>query len=128
MSFTHAKSKSITTSTGQVSKSNNYSAECQIEIDVAIADSETDYEVNIALDVSQVVSFFIVSDQAITLETNDGTTPDDTLSLVADKVYDWDSDSYDNFKLTTDVTNFYFTNASGSTANVQIRVLVDPTP
>ena len=128
MSFTHSKQTSLTTPTGQVSATaETFTAEKSVEIDVTVADAETDYEVDIDIDVSQVKSFLIISDKAITLETNNGTTPDDTLVLVANKPYDWDANSYDTFKLTTDVTSFFFTNASGADADVKIRLLIDPT-
>jgi hypothetical protein len=129
MSFTHSKSFNLTTASGQVTGgSRSVTGEMSIEADVAILDSATDDEVDMTLDVTQVSSFFIISDQDITLETNNGTTPDNTLALKANKEYNWDAASYDTFKLTVDVTDFFFTNASGSTANVKIRILIDATP
>ena len=59
---------------------------------------------------------------------SDGSTPADTITLVANLAYVWDTDSYDTFQLGTDVTAFYFTNASGSTATVYCYAVVDPSP
>jgi hypothetical protein len=93
-----------------------------------IADNATDYEIVVAIDVSAVKSFYVVSDQAITIETNNGTTPDDTLNLAAGIPYVWTTDMLDSFLLGTDVTSIFVTNASGATATLHLRCLQDATP
>jgi len=99
-----------------------------VTIDEPIADSETDYLIALTLDVSQIKAIYLESDQDITLETNDGSTPDDTISLSADVPQEWsESDGAALRPLATDVTALYVTNASGSTANLKARFLVDPT-
>ena len=128
MAFSHSHTKSVSTTDGQVSKTTTVSASQQIAIDEAIADSITDDDIIMSLDFSACVSFYIVSDQDVTVETNDGTTPDDTLALLADIPYIWHTGCYDTFLITADVTVLYITNASGSTANISIRALIDATP
>lgn len=128
MSFSALIQQSVATGGVSIEKSKTYSAASRVSLDETIADSETDKQVTVAIDVSAVKAFYIVSDQDITLETNDGTTPDDTLSLVADVPYVWTTDSYDTFKLSADVTAFFFTNSSGSAANVKMECVLDPTP
>lgn len=98
------------------------------EISESIANSQTDADIVVAIDVSAVKAFYIRSSQDVTVETNDGSSPDDTLSLLANRPYIWDEDDYDSFLLTADVTVLYITNASGSTADIEIRVLQDATP
>lgn len=94
-----------------------------------IADSETDKQVTANIDVSALKSLYILSDQDMTLETNSGSTPDDTIALKANKPVVWESSSgYFSNPLTADVTALFFTNASGSAANLKIRTLEDPTP
>jgi len=101
---------------------------------VALIDGETvvtastDYEINFDLDVSACKSFYLESDQNVTFETNDGTTPADTIALLANKPYVWHVDSYDAFLLGTDVTSVFITNASGSTATIYCVALFDATP
>lgn len=97
-------------------------------IDESVADSSTDYEITLTLDVSAVKAFFLNSDQAVTFETNDGTTPANTISLAADIPYVWYTGKYDSFLLTTDVTSIFITNASGSAATVNLWALIDATP
>ena len=112
----------------KVISSNTYSAEAGPPLDVDIADSETDKNVAWSVDVSQLQAIIIQSDQDITIETNNGSAPDDTLVLAAGVPYIWSTDSLDTNLLTTDVTSLYVTNASGATANLQIECVLDATP
>ena len=95
---------------------------------VTVPDSSTDLLVNMAIDVSQLQLLYIVSDQDVTLETNDGTTPTDTINLLANKPYIWKVGSYFANLLTADVTAFYFTNSSGAVATVDVEGVEDATP
>ncbi len=94
----------------------------------AVADAQTDKQITLSLDVSAVQAFYLVSDQAVTIETNNGSAPDDTLVLVANVPYRWTTDSYDTFKFTTDITALFVTNASGAAAAISLEAVVDPTP
>lgn len=104
------------------------SASGSIEIEETIADSSTDEEIAFALDVSACEMFFIVSSRDVTVETNDGSSADDTLALKAGEPYVWHSTSLDSFLLTQDVTSLFVTNASGSSATIIVEALYDPTP
>lgn len=128
MSFSHTLTEKITTDGHSVEKSNTYTGGLQVSLSEAVADSETDYEIVVTMDVSEIESVMIVSDQDVTLETNSGDTPDDTLSLVAGVPYVWTSDSYHVCLLTTDITSIFITNASGSEATLKIEAVIDPTP
>lgn len=118
----------ISALSGSISNSLSFSGSSATEVSESIPTASTDADIVIAIDVSAVKAFFIVSSAAITVETNDGSSPDDTLTLVAGQPYIWHTGSYDSFLLTADVTVLYITNASGSTADIEIRVLQDATP
>lgn len=96
-------------------------------INETIADSSTDAEVAFTLDVSQCKSFFMVSDRTVTVETNDGSTPPDTIVLTAGEPYYWCDGMQSAFKLATDVTALFVTNSSGGDATLVIEALYDPT-
>lgn len=129
MLFTHTITQAVSCLSGQVSAgSKQYSAASVLEFDESVAASATDFLVNIAFPVANVKSFFLLADKDILLETNNSGAPVNTLSLKANIAYYWNTDSYDTFKLTTDVTKFYFTNAGGTAVVVKCRVLLDPTP
>lgn len=129
MSYIHTVQLGISAHGTTISETQrNYTNEGGAGFDVSVPDSSTDMQVDIAFDVSQVVAFTILSSQNVTLETNNGAAPADTISLVAGVAYHWDTDSYDTFQIATDVTAFFFTNASGAAATVQCRVTYDATP
>lgn len=103
------------------------SNESEYVLDASVADSVTDGLHAMILDVSQVKSIIIVSDQPVTLEFNSSVTGTPEIVLVANMPYVWTTNSYDALILTVDVTAVYITNASGFAANVKIRALIDPT-
>jgi hypothetical protein len=100
----------------------------QVMIDESINTAETDKLVACSLDVSQVTAFMAVSDYAVTIETNSGSAPGNTLTLAANVPYTWCTGDAVAFALTVDVTGLYITNSSGSTATIAIRALYDATP
>jgi hypothetical protein len=128
MPFEQTIGQSVTAGGALVSKSKAYSAGHEKNLSEAVPNASTDLQFVFTLDVSAVKSFYAVSDQDITVETNNGGTPVNTLALKANVPYIWTTDSYDTFKLTADVTSLFVTNASGQNATLDIRSLVDPTP
>lgn len=112
----------------QYSSRASFSNDGTIEVDTSVASGQTDKEIAFALDISQCVVFEIVSDYAVTVETNNGSAPDNTIALVANVPYRWCTGWYTAFKLTADVTKLFITNASGSAATIKIRALYDSTP
>lgn len=128
MSYSHVVQQSVTAGGVSTSKSNTYTANGRVSVAESVANGQTDYEINVDLDVSAVKSFYLVSTQDVTFETNNGATPDDTISLLADVPYVWTEESYDSFLLTVDVTSIFITNASGSAATITLEAIYDPTP
>lgn len=112
-----------------LSASNSYSGTGESNIvDETVADSVTDQEITISIDVSAIQSIYIISDQALTVETNNAGAPVDTITLVANVPYIWHTGSYFTNILDTDVTALFLTNASGSTATFNLRCVYDSTP
>ena len=129
MSFTHTITSSVSVTGGEgTSHSKSYTADSEKRHSIPVPDSSTDLEVSIAIDVSLLSNLYLASDQDVTIETNNPTTPDDTISLKADVPLIWNADAYFTNPLTTDVTKFYITNSSGAAATVVIEVLEDSTP
>lgn len=109
------------------SKTNEVEAGGHIGVNEPIANATTNGEVAFTLDVSQLKGIYIVSDQDILLETNDGSSPDDTISLKAGIPYLWHENSYHACLFDADITALFVTNTSGSTANLKIDAFFDPT-
>lgn len=111
-----------------ISQNVTLTAEAGQVIDVSVAGSTTDQRVNVAIDVSQLTHIFLLADGALTIQTNDGTTPDDTITLAAGKPLVWYSGCGLTCPLTVDVTDLYLTNAGGSAVALQVRIQADATP
>lgn len=110
-----------------LTKSSTYTGDARLSREVEVATAETDYLIAMVLDVSEIDGIYIVSDQTVTFETNNGAAPAETISLVADVPYLWTTSSYFTNLLATDITAIYITNASGSTATINIEVVFDST-
>jgi hypothetical protein len=91
----------------------------------AIGASQTDYLVAWTCDYSQLQSLYIYSAVAMTIETNNGSAPGQTITLAAGKPYVWYYGSGITCPITVDVTALYITNTTAGT--LEIRSLEDPT-
>lgn len=109
-----------------VSNSVATTASGEVTIDEDIAANQTNFQINCAIDVSALKSLMIVADEACTVETNNGTTPDDTLTLLADTPLFWYTGCGHDNPLTVDVTALYVTNTTA--CNLQVYALQDATP
>ena len=114
------------------------SAGREVNFSDTIADSVTDQQGDWTCDISELKSFVMWSDKALLVETNNGTTPGDTFTLIANQPVYWTpgatSDATPSATvgiinpLTVDVTALFSTNTSGSTATLNVRSIQDPTP
>ncbi len=102
----------------------------ELNINETVAGSATDQLIVATLDQSATKSFFIVSDQDLTFETNSSSGPTDVIALQANVPYIWTTElnSYNTFLITADITAIYLTNAGGTLANFKLRALTDATP
>lgn len=131
MSFTHKVTRRYETEGELVEQIKVITVDAEDNRDVSVPDETTDHLVNIAIDVSLLKSFYLDSDQDVTIETNDGATPDDTLTIKKDSplIWDADDDQLNPFASAVDVTKIYITNTGNSAAAaVRIRVGQDSTP
>lgn len=128
MSITHTIRQAWLRGQDKIEKDVAYAAGNETNLDEVVVDAATDFLININLDVDKLSLIYIESDQDVTLETNDGTTPQESFSLLANKPLVWHSGSHLANPFSGDITAFYFTNASGSNANIKVRALQDPSP
>lgn len=130
MSFTHTMTTAWSNGSRTIEASKQYSGDGQLASrDVDVPDSSTDWLVNWTCDFSQLQAIFILCDKAIIIETNDGSSPGDTLTLAANVPFEWRKDDsvHDN-PFTVDVTALYVTTGSVGIARLQIEGLTDSTP
>lgn len=105
------------------------SANAQQVYQESIADSTTNHEVDFPIDVSTDQVEALSSTRAVTIKTNDPTTPAQTLTLGAGVTLIWSKADPAAMQIfTTDVTKLYITNSSGGAATVTVGVAADVTP
>jgi hypothetical protein len=102
-------------------------------ISESIPDPSTNLEVFWGVDASEMKSLLIVSTGALTVDTNQISTPDHSFSLVANRPIVWTPgiglvNPFDVAGVLTDVTSIFVTNASGAAQTLTIKSVVDPTP
>lgn len=110
----------------RVSFTKTASAEANLE--ESISADQTDTEYAIAIDVSALKSLYIHCDTAITIETNSGSVPDDTLTIVANRPVVWEDDSPLTNPLGTDVTSIFVTETASAAGTLTIKTLQDASP
>ena len=125
MAFTHKHTRTTGIQGRSESKTLEVTAEVQQSGSIAIVDAATDLVYEVAFLHTKLKSIYIETDQDLTLETNDGTRPQETIPLKAALPYQWVLGEERALPFSGAITAFYFTNASGSTANVKIEVLYD---
>src|SRR5574343_1187599 len=87
------------------------------EIDETVDGAVTDKAITCNIDTSHLKYFRVKSNKALTLQANNGTTPDYTLTLAADVPQEWDYQSGAANPITADTTVFYATNAGSAPAD-----------
>jgi hypothetical protein len=127
MPFTHTVSRNVSTLGTSVGGSETITAGAQLLLDEPIPNGSTNLSLVGTLDVSQIRSIFILSTQDVVLETNSGSSPANTINLVANKPYIWSTGDYSSLLLTTDVTGFFVTNATANVATFTLYALYDTT-
>ena len=98
----------------------------EVNLDETIAASQTNKLVTFVCDVSAMTSLFISCDETITIKTNDSATPDDTITVTADKPIVWYTACGHDNPFSVDVTELYITTTNESA--LKIRLLQDATP
>ncbi len=100
------------------------------EVDEAIPPNSTDLQIaGLTVDVSALQSIYLLSDKALTLETNSSSAPTETLILAANVPLFWTDDMPTAMRpFQSDVTALFVTELAGVAAQLKIQTLQDPTP
>lgn len=127
MTFNHTTTINYKTNTGTVAASViTQSSATEQALDNVITAGASNVHFVMAVDVEEVISFLMYSDQAITVKTNSSSAPAQTFLLQAGIGFTWNSARPDANPLTTDITDFYITNAGAVDANIQFSFLLQP--
>lgn len=130
MSFTHTITETYATQGGSVSQTQTFTAGGENSVQDTIAIGATDAVVNWSLDISQVKSFIIKADGALTIKTYLATVLKDTIALAANIPIIWGTGSamsLAEIPVTSDFDQIKVTNGTGVDVALEIRALYDPT-
>jgi hypothetical protein len=112
----------------QVTASKSYTPESVQKFDIPVTGGGSNVESNVQIDISQLEAIQITTDRDILMETNDGTTPEDSFNLKSSVPFQWQKDSGIPNPFGADVTSLFFTLAEGDDATVKIRFVTGATP
>ncbi len=97
----------------------------QLAITQSIPAATTNQEILAAIDVSEAKFVVLSSDVALTLKTNNSSSPSNTIALAAGVPYVWGFGDNNALLLTVDVAKFFVTNATAGAAALNILALID---
>ena len=124
MSITHTTSiKTSTSSGGSVSGQYTETGATEISIDENYPAASTDTLLTLTFAYANLQNIELVASQNMTIETNNGTTPDNTIALKANNPFVWSkSGAYFANPFTANVTAFYVTCTPAATLKGRILV------
>lgn len=128
MSKSFVLTQSITVDGVQVASGiDTVSADGLKQYDDTVAGSTTHKEISIAFVLANLKSFYLYTSQALTIKTNDSSSPQETFTVAAGGVLAWSS-NMSTALFANNVTKIYATNAGSTAATLKICVGEDITP
>ncbi len=126
MSVTHTITQNYNDGTTNLSNAVAVTSGAAGSISEAIPSNQTDLATAWAFTKTKLKAIYIVSDVAMTLETNSGSAPADTITLTANVPVVWDStQTFIANPFAGNVTSLFVTNTTAGT--LTIRWVYDPT-
>lgn len=110
-----------------LSQQTTLTAEAVTPLAVTVPENATAFNITpVAIDVSQLKVLHIQANAAMTIKTNSSGSPDDTLTIAANKPLLWFEGCGMTCPLDTDVTQLYVASVAGG--SLQITIGQDVTP
>ena len=131
MSVSYVITQSVREGNNTVSYAVTKTADGQASYSGSVVTATTNQEVSMAFTTTNVVAIYLYSSTDLTVKSNSSGSPDDTITLDGGVPLVWIKDSGITCPFAGSsgaITKLYITNASGSTATVEFRVLKDVTP
>jgi hypothetical protein len=126
MALKHTVTTSVRSDAGAgISDQAVYNGDAEVNVSDTVT-AGTVREIDVNVDVSQITSCYVESDQSLILNTNSQTTPAQFFNLTAKVGLIWNSGRIDTNPFTIDITKLFFDNTLGATdANVKAGFLVN---
>ena len=107
-----------------ITVNSKYTGTAEVGFDGTVPATTDNVEVDIAWLHANVHSLLLYSSQALTIKTNNSTTPIQTIALAAGQAIVWGNDHPEANPVTADVTKLFLSNDTANIATVKIRVLI----
>lgn len=127
MSFQHSIVRNFSIPGGGGSTTETVADDGSQSLEESIADGVVDQALDFDVKAAAIKSIIMFATTDLTIETNNAGTPDDTIALVAGVLRHWSVNSSEANFITTDITQLFVSNASGSPAKLIVSVIYDPT-
>lgn len=99
-----------------------------LNLQKSVPANSTDIEFVVNIDVSEVKAIGLIADQNCTIETNNASSPSNTIALIANNPLLWTSDDPTTLAFfTVDVNKIFVTTGANATV-VKLAVAIDSTP
>lgn len=130
MAVTHIIGTTYRSNNGTVSvPSVSVTGDSELVFDGTIPASTTNFEIDIAIDVSAMKAYAFSAGGACTVKTNSSSSPVDTITFTSTvKGAVWYDGSTSDALLTADVTKLFVTNPGSSSITFKLVALLDVTP
>jgi len=102
-------------------------ADAEDNRDIAMAAGAGPTEVALVIDISQLKSIYIQTDVAGTIKTNSSGAPQETITLAAGGVWQWNYLSGITLPFAGDITKIFITSTDAANGTFKIRCLIDAT-
>lgn len=123
--FNHQITSTYATNEGNaISAVTKYTGTAEVGYDGSVPATTDLVEVDIAWIRANVHALLLYSSQALTIKSNNSTTPIDTIALAAGQAIVWGADHPEANPVAHDVTKLFLSNDTASAATVKIRVLI----
>ena len=126
MSFTHTTGVTYRTNAGTLqSSTDQLSADTEHNLQDSIGANGGVTHFVFPVDVSEIQSFAIYSDQDLTININSDGAPDQVLNLTGSRMLTWNVNRIDSNPLTADWTGIWVHNDTASAASLKMSFLIN---
>ena len=127
MAIQHVYQYTISDASVRINVSETITSSSSANLDEVVADGSTDLQLNVAVQEDDLQSWALVSTQDVTVKTNSSSTPQETISLKANRPQIWGIAGGAK-PISDDVSAFFVTNSSGADATIKLIAGWDATP
>lgn len=127
MAIQHVYQYTVSDGSVRINATETITSSVSANLDEVVTDGSTDFQINLAVQEANLQSFSLVSTQDVTVKTNSSGSPQETISLKANRLLAWGVGGGTK-PIAGDLSALFVTNASGSDATIKLIAGWDGTP